>query len=149
MSEEPGFIIKFYDKAYEKKTLIELLDSPVDAISGVSGPDAEKLGKAFNIKTVADLATNEYVRLAQAVTNFTECTGQILDKEFQSKEFIELAEKPVNAIKGISEGDAEFLKQAFNIKTIKDLARNKYVNIAQTTISLAALLELLIEIIES
>ena len=149
MSEEPGFIVKFYDKAYEKKDIIDLLNSPVDAISGVTRADAEKLEKAFNIKTVADLATNEYVRLAQAVTNFTECTGQILDKKFQSKEFIELAEKPVNAINGISEGDAKLLKQALNIKSIKDLARNKYVNIAQTTISLAALLEVLVEMMES
>lgn len=148
MSEELGFIIKFYDKAYEKKNIIELIYSPVDAISGVSRPDAEMLKKAFNIKTVADLATNEYVRLAQAVTNFTECTGQILDKEFQSQEFIELSEKPVNAIKGISDGDAELLKTALNIKTIKDLARNKYVNIAQTTIALAALAEYIIEMLE-
>ena len=149
MSEEPGFIIKFYDKAYEKKNIIDLLNSPVDAISGVSGPDAENLKKAFNIKTVGDLATNEYVRLAQAVTNFTECTGQILDKEFQSQEFVELSEKPVNAIKGISDGDAELLKQTFNVRTIKDLARNKYVNIAQTTLALAALAEYIIEMIES
>jgi hypothetical protein len=96
-----------------------------------------------------DFATNEYVRLAQAVTNFTSCTGQILDKEFQSKEFMELAEKPVYAIKGISKADADLLNKAFNIKTIKDLALNKYVNIAQTTVSLAALVDLLIDIREN
>ncbi len=146
MSEEPGFIVKFFDKAYEDKHIIDLLNAPVDAISGVSSSDAEKLKKAFNIKTVMDLASNQYVQLAQAVTNFTSCAGQILDKEFQSEEFMRLSEEPVHAIKGVSEGDAVLLQEAFNIKTIQDLALNKYVNIAQTTVSLAALVEFLIEV---
>jgi hypothetical protein len=144
MSEDPGFIVKFYDKAYEEKGVLELVDAPVAAISGVSEGDAEKLKKAFNMDTVADLALNQYVRIAQAITNFSECSGTILDKEFESKEFIELAGKPVYAISGISEGDADILKKAFNIKTIRDLAENKYVYIAQTTISLATLVSMLL-----
>ncbi len=145
MPDKPGFIVKFYDKAYEKLDLLELINAPVDAISGVSKADAEKLKKAFNIKSVADFATNKYVRLAQAATSFAECTGQILDKEFQSKDFIELVDKPVHAINGISTGDAELLLAAFNIKTVKDLAKNKYVAIAQTTVALAGFIELLHE----
>jgi hypothetical protein len=74
---------------------------------------------------------------------------QILNKEFQAKEFTELAEKPIHAIKGISKGDAELLKQAFNIKTIKDLARNKYVSIAQTTVALADLIAQTLKMNES
>lgn len=144
MSEEPSFIVKFYDKAYEEKGVLELVDAPVAAISGVSEGDAEKLKKAFNMETVADLALNQYVRIAQAITNFSECSGTILDKEFESKEFLELAGKPVYAISGISEADADILKKAFNIKTIRDLAENKYVYIAQTTISLATLVSMLL-----
>jgi hypothetical protein len=82
------------------------------------------------------------------VTNFTEFTGQILDKEFQSKEDMELSNQPVHAMKGVSKEDAELLRQAFNIKTIRDLARNKYVSIAQTTFALAALVDLLLEMSE-
>jgi hypothetical protein len=144
MSNEPGFIVKFYDKAYENYDLLELVDAPVAAISGVSESDGEKLKKALNIKTVADFALNKYISLAQAVTDFSECSGQILDKEFQG-DFVDLVDKPVFAIKGISESDALLLDEAFNIKTVKDLARNKYVNIAQTTITLASLLEILFE----
>lgn len=146
MTENPGFIVKFYDKVYEKMDLLELVKAPVDAISGISRADAEKLKKAFNIESITDLATNEYIRLAQAVTNFAECSGQILDKKFQSKDFIELVDKPVYAINGISKGDAELLKAAFNVKTVKDLALNKYVSIAQATVSLAGFVELLREI---
>ncbi len=32
---------------------------------------------------------------------------------------------------GVSEGDAELLKDAFNIKTVGDLGRNKYFRAAQ------------------
>jgi hypothetical protein len=145
MRDEPGFIVKFYDKAYEKMDLLELVNAPVDAISGVSKSDAEKLKKAFNIETVADFATNKYVKLAQAVTNFAECSGQILDKEFQSKDFAELVDKPVHAINGVSKEDAKLLREAFNIKTVRDLAKNKYVAIAQATVSLAGFVELLHE----
>ena len=133
MSQEPGFIVKFYDKAYENLDLFELVEAPVAAISGVSESDGEKLLKAFNIKTVGDFAEHKYISLAQAVTDFSECTGQILDKEFQS-DFADLVDKPVYAIKGIS-----------NVKTVRDLARNKYVNIAQTTVTLASLVEIILE----
>jgi hypothetical protein len=35
--------------------------------AGVSGPDAEALKKAFNIKTIGDLASNKYIRAATAI----------------------------------------------------------------------------------
>jgi predicted RecB family nuclease len=148
MAEDPGFIIKFYDKEYEQKNVLELIEAPVSAISGVTESDAEKLEKSLKIKTVKDLATNEYVRLAQTLTNFNEFAEQALDKKFYSKELMDLSEHPVNALKGLSEDDAELLRTAFNIKTISDLARNKYVSIAQTTYALAALVDLLFKMRE-
>ena len=58
---------KALDKAYEGKTIEELLDSPVAALAGVSDGDAEHLQAAFGIKTVRDLGTNKYFHLAQAL----------------------------------------------------------------------------------
>ena len=141
--EQSRLIVKFYDKAYEDKSIEELRKSPVSAISGVSEPDAEDLKKAFGIETVEDLATNTYVRLAQGINCFSECSGQILDKAFESTEYENLRKKPVSAIAGISEKDAALLKKAFGIDTIQELAENKYVAIAQTTITLASLVEIL------
>ena len=143
MKEEPGFITKFFDKDFETKTIFQLIKAPVDSISGVSATDAEDLKKAFGIKTVEDLATNKYVRLAQALNIFSENSGLILDKKFEAEEFKNLADKPVYAISGVSESDATLLKKAFGIDTIKDLAENKYVTIAQSTISLATLVAFL------
>lgn len=141
--EKPGFIVKFFDKAYEDENILELAKAPVAAISGVSESDAEDLKKAFGIKTVEDLATNKYVRLAQGINCFSACSGEILDREFESKEYENLAEKPVSAISGVSEGDAALLKKAFGIDTIRELAENKYVAIAQATVSLSSLVQIL------
>ncbi len=141
--EKSGFIVKFYDKAYENKSIEELCKAPVSAISGVSESDAADLKRAFGIETVADLGTNKYVLLAQGINCFSECSGQILDKAFESTEYENLAKKPVSAISGISEGDAVLLKKAFGIDNIKELAENKYVAIAQTTVAMASLLQFL------
>lgn len=49
-----------------------------------------------------------------------------VDKAYEDKSFKELADAPVDALQGVSGGDAEKLKEAFNIRTIGDLAKNKY-----------------------
>jgi hypothetical protein len=46
-------------------------------------------------------------------------------------------DSPVSALQGVSEGDAQKLKEAFNVKTIKDLAKLKYVRWAQAIVTLA------------
>ncbi len=55
---------------------------------------------------------------------------KFFDKEFEQKEFSDLAEAPIDAIAGLSKADADALKQALNIRTIRDLGENKFVLIA-------------------
>lgn len=62
---------------------------------------------------------------------------QIVDKAYESKEFSELADAPVDALQGLSKADAEALTKALNIKTIRQLAENKYVLRAQAIVALA------------
>ncbi len=57
------------DKAYESKDFDELADSPIDALEGLSKGDAEALQKAFNIKTIRQLADSKFVLRAQAIVN--------------------------------------------------------------------------------
>ena len=141
--EKSGFIVKFYDKAYEDRSIEELCKSPVSAISGVSESDAVVLEVAFGIRTVEDLAMNKYVRLAQGINCLSECSVQILDKTFESKLYENLAKKPVSTISGISDEDAALLKRIFGIDTIKEMAENKYVLVAQTTVAMASMLQFL------
>jgi hypothetical protein len=66
---------KALDKAYEDKTLDEILDAPVAALAGVSDGDAEHLSAAFNIKTVRDLGSNKYFAVAQALVSLGAHSG--------------------------------------------------------------------------
>jgi len=59
------------------------------------------------------------------------------DKAYADKSIEELAAAPVDALKGVSEGDAQLLKQAFNITTVRDLGTSKYFLWAQAVATLA------------
>ena len=60
-------------------------------------------------------------------------------KKFEKMSLKEIANAPVWALQGVSEGDAEKLKAAFNVKTVKDLAKLKYVRWAQAIVTLSEL----------
>ena len=62
---------------------------------------------------------------------------KIVDKKYEKKTLKEIAASPVDAIQGISEGDADLLKKAFKVKTVADLAKLKYVKWAQAICILA------------
>jgi len=64
-------LAKLLDKAYEDKTLAELVDAPVAALAGVSEGDAKLLAEAFNIKTIGDLGRNKFFRAATALVDLT------------------------------------------------------------------------------
>lgn len=60
-----------------------------------------------------------------------------VDKAYESKSIAELADAPVDALQGVSAGDAEHLTAAFNIKTVRDLGTNKFFLWAQAIAKLA------------
>ncbi len=64
--------------------------------------------------------------------------NKAVDKSFESKTLKEIADAPVDALEGVSAGDAELLAKAFGIKTIRDLGTNKYFLTAQAIATLAA-----------
>ena len=63
--------------------------------------------------------------------------AQYVDKAHEQKEFAELAELPIDALQGVSKADAEAIQQAFNVRTIRQLAENKFVRAAQAIALLA------------
>jgi hypothetical protein len=54
----------------------------------------------------------------------------VLDPEYQSSALRDLVNAPVSALSGISEAEAEGLRQGFGIETIGDLADNPFVRAA-------------------
>ena len=61
-----------------------------------------------------------------------------LDKAYEDMTLAQLVDAPVAALSGVSEGDAKLLADAFNIKTIGDLGRNKYFRLAAALTDLAS-----------
>ena len=60
-------LTKSLDKAYEGKSLKEILDASPAALAGVTDADAEHLADAFGIKTVRQFGANKYFTVAAAL----------------------------------------------------------------------------------
>ena len=63
--------------------------------------------------------------------------SKVLDKAFEGKNLTELVDAPVAALAGVTDADAKLLQEAFNIKTVGDLGRNKYFRAAAALVDLA------------
>jgi hypothetical protein len=63
--------------------------------------------------------------------------AQYIDKAHEQKSYAEIAELPVDALQGVSAGDAEALRAALGIRTIRQLAEHKAVRAAQALTILA------------
>lgn len=63
--------------------------------------------------------------------------SQFFDKAYEQQEFSQLADAPVDALQGLSESDAQALKDALGIDTVRELADNKFVHTALDVVTLA------------
>jgi hypothetical protein len=60
-------LAKALDKAYEDKSLKDILDASPAVLAGVSDADAKHLEEAFNIKTVRQFGASKYFAVAAAL----------------------------------------------------------------------------------
>jgi hypothetical protein len=75
--------------------------------------------------------------LKGAFMTVTANLDKLLDKAYEGNDLADLVNAPVSALAGVSEGDAQFLKDAFNIVTVGDLGRNKYFRAATALVDVA------------
>ena len=66
---------KGLDKAWENKSLEEILAAPPSALAGVTEKDDALLREALGIKTVADLGSNKHFALAGVLVALSNKTG--------------------------------------------------------------------------
>ena len=62
----------YVDKRFEDRDINELPDAPVEALRGLGTRGGEALRKAIGVKTIRDLATNDFVLKAQEVLKLAE-----------------------------------------------------------------------------
>ena len=60
-----------------------------------------------------------------------------LDRRYENAENAELPEAPVDALKGLGRAGSAALRKAIGVKTIRDLAENRFVLAAQEVVQLA------------
>ena len=63
---------EYVDRRYEERDVNELPDAPVEALRGLGKRGGEALRKAFGVKTIRDLAINDFVLKAQEVLRLAE-----------------------------------------------------------------------------
>jgi hypothetical protein len=135
------------DKKFESMTLREILKQPVHAIQGVSEGDADLMKEAFRVSTVEQFAKIRFVKWAWAIEQLAQYEGgssggelnldNAVDKAYEGKSLKEILGSPVDALQGLSERQAKLLYDAFQIKTVKQLANQKYFLIARSIYFLA------------
>ena len=124
------------DRAWEQKSLDEIIKASVEALQGITNKGKEALQSALKVKSIEDLANNEYVKKAQAIVNGTiQDVKKTVDKAWENKSLQEIANSSLVTLQGVTQKGADLLKEAMNIKTIKDLAQNKYVVNAQNMVN--------------
>jgi uncharacterized protein (TIGR02271 family) len=75
---------EYVDRRYEDRDLNELPDAPVEALRGLGKRGGDALRKAFGVKTIRDLATNDFVLKAQEVLKLAEGPAAIPTVAFQT-----------------------------------------------------------------
>jgi uncharacterized protein (TIGR02271 family) len=68
---------EYVDARYEDRSLAELPDTPVEALRGLGRRGGEALRKAFGVKTIRDLALNDFVLKAQEIVLRAEGPGAL------------------------------------------------------------------------
>ena len=61
----------------------------------------------------------------------------VLDEAYEEMTLTEVLAAPVSALAGVSAADADLLKATFNIETVGDLGRNRYLRAAHALAVLA------------
>lgn len=60
-----------------------------------------------------------------------------VDRDFEEKSLGELSRAPIHALEGLTPRHARMMEEAFGVKTVEDLARLKYVEIARAIVVLS------------
>jgi hypothetical protein len=136
------------DKKFESMTLREILKQPVHAIQGVSEGDADLMKEAFRVSTVEQFAKIRFAKWAWAIQELSKFEADsgaggtlnldnAVDKAYEGKSLKEILDSPMEALQGLSERQAKLLYDAFQIKTVKQLANQKFFLIARSIYFLA------------
>lgn len=129
-------------QAYEGMSLAELADAPTAALRGLSPAKAGQLEAAFGMVSIRDMASNRLVEKAVGVVALAdeEAVDADTGKPPTGRGSLRAsADSPVSRLEGITSRQARVLRDAFHIRTIRDLAGNRLFKLARAIVTLADL----------
>jgi hypothetical protein len=103
---------------------------------------SEQSGNTFQPNPIYSSTPNSIPNSIPNAVNHSIKLNKILDAAYHGKSLQEIAAAPVHALAGVSVNDAELLRNAFNVRSVRDLANLKYVKWAQAIALLADATEL-------
>lgn len=120
--------LDYLDKAWHGKTLDEVLNAPVSALKGVTEADGERIQKAFGVETIRAFAGLHLPRWAAEIAAGGDAivNPEWVDKAGEGKTCAAIAASPVAILQGLSDRQAALLDEAFQVKTVGDLAKLRY-----------------------
>ncbi len=142
-SNELKFLV---DEAYHGKRFGDLASAPVGAMGGLTHEQGRQIMAALDVKTIAEFAKCKYVLWAQAITNlakaervdaFNPSLQTILDAKWEKKGLRAISQASPAVLAGLSENDARILSETMQVRSVEDLATNRFVLIAQVIAHLA------------
>ncbi|BAU94042.1 hypothetical protein MPPM_5437 (plasmid) [Methylorubrum populi] len=142
------------DETHQGKSYGEIAASSVGALGGLTHTEAAKVMDALDVKSIEELATSKYVLWAQAIAHlakfekidatkvgtdqaFNPSLAAILDSKWEKRPLREIAKASPAVLSGISRKEADLLAEALQVKTVEELATNRFVLVAQVIAHLA------------
>jgi hypothetical protein len=139
-------LVALIDESHRGKTFGQLAASPPGILAGLTHAQGARLMQALDVTTIEELAQSRYVLWAQSITHlskyervdgFNPSLAAILDGQWEKKSLRELARARPSIFTGLSAKEATMLEEAAGIRTVEDLATNRYVLMAQVITHLA------------
>jgi len=138
------------DKAHENKPLREVIKLPPSALQGLA-EKADEIFARYGMKTIEDMANWKFYNYAVAINDLTkyEHKGErdassrqnitkAVDQEHLKSSLKDLVKAPLSAFKGLTKEANEHFSPLGACRTIGELAKWKYFNMAAAITQLAA-----------
>jgi hypothetical protein len=136
------------DQEFHSKSFVEIAKAPLGVLGGVSRDQGLSVMDALNVKTIAELATCKHVLWAQAINTLAKqerttaanpVLADIIDPKWEKSGLRDLAKASPAVLMGLSERGAKLLHEAIGVRTVEELATNRYVLTAQVIANMAKL----------
>jgi hypothetical protein len=120
-------------KAYEGCSAAALAEAPVAALKGISPHSAHLLETSLAMHTIRDMTDSVPVKMAKAVVALANAGSA------NARPLAAVAAEPVDRLEGLSGEQAGVLQDVLQIRTVRDLAENRYFLTAGAIVMLADL----------